>query len=541
MRRAVVGYRATVREGRRWAGGVVTRGAVGNAARRRPTATNGSDSSAETWRARTLGFWRDRLRRRFAGSLRGGFSRPRQDAVRLRSSARVVAAAPLLVPLALAAPVPAQAQEDAPPGPVAFWQTLGDPTLERLVVRALEANHDLRAAEARVREANATRVQATLDLAPVITASGGYSRQRLSSASFPGAAGRLPDQDVWDAGVQMSWELDVFGRLRNSLQGRNALLASAEEDVADVQVALVAEVARAYFDLRGAQDRLAVARRNAENQRRTLALTQDRLELGRGNAVDMERAQAQLSSTLATIPALEAEIAAVQHRVGVLLGQPPTSVVEQLSDEPRTVALPANLNVTNLEELVRARPDIRSAEQQLEASKAFVDAAKTDYLPRLSIGATAGYTAGAFDALGSSGTPRYAIGPVISWPLFDLGRVKTRVDAARASEAEAAAHYRQASLRALEDAETSLVSYARAREALQHLEEAAAASQRATELARLRFEEGAADFLEVLDAERTLLEAQDRAAAGRTDATNWLVSVYRALGGARLGDLNGSR
>ncbi|MGH7574012.1 MAG: efflux transporter outer membrane subunit [Longimicrobiales bacterium] len=448
----------------------------------------------------------------------------------------------LLVLLALSAPVATQAQVsgDAPPAAAAFWQSLGDPTLDRLVGQALEGNHDLRAVEARVREASATRVEAALDLAPSITAVGGYSRQRLSSATFPGTAGSLPDQNVWDAGVQMSWELDVFGRVRRSLQGRNALLASAEDDVGDTQVLLVTEVARAYFDLRGAQDRLAVARQNAENQRRTLELTQDRLELGRGNAVDTERAQAQLSSTLATIPALEAEIAAAQHRTGVLLGQPPTAVVEELGAEPRTLALPADLNVTNVEQLVRTRPDVRSAEQQHVASKAFVGAAKADYLPRLSIGATAGYTAGAFDALGNS-APRYAVGPVISWPLFDLGRVKTRVDAARAAEVGAAARYEQSILRALEEAETSLVSFERARERLQHLDDAAAASERATELARLRFEEGAADFLEVLDAERTLLEAQDRSAAGRTDATNWLVSVYRALGGVRPDGLGGSR
>lgn len=200
--------------------------------------------------------------------------------MRGRPHGRVWAASLLLAVLALLAPLTTQAQagRDTSPDAVSFWHALGDTTLERLVGQAIGANHDLRAVEARVREAGARRVEAALDLAPVITAVGGYSRQRRSSATFPGAPGRLPDQDVWDAGLQMSWELDVFGRLRNTLAGRNALLAAAEEDVSDVQVVLAAEVALTYFDLRGAQDRLAVANQNAENQRRTLGLTQDRLE-----------------------------------------------------------------------------------------------------------------------------------------------------------------------------------------------------------------------------------------------------------------------
>jgi outer membrane protein, multidrug efflux system len=365
----------------------------------------------------------------------------------------------------------------------------------------------------------------------VITASSAYSRQRLASATLPGASGTLPDQNVWDAGVRMSWELDVFGRTRNSVKGRGALIDAAEEDVRDVEVLLAAEIARVYFDLRGAQDRLAVARRNAENQRGTLQITLDRLEAGRGSGLDSERAQAQLSSTLAEIPALEAAIAAGQHRIAVLLGRPPASIAAELGDAQPDVELPALGGVADAEAVVRQRPDVRRAEHQLAARSAFVNAAKADYLPRLSISGVAGYTSNAFDRLGNSGTPRYAIGPVLSWPLLDLGRVKAGVEAARAGEIEADARYDQAVLRALEEVETSVIAYEKAVERLEHLEAAAAASERATELARLRFEEGVTDYLEVLDAERTQLEAQDRRAAGRTHATNGLIALYRALGG----------
>lgn len=446
----------------------------------------------------------------------------------------------LLGALFIAAPVGAQ-QERLPPSGNTFWKTLGDTTLERLIGRALEANRDLRAVEARVNESRAIRTEARLDLAPTITASAGYSRQRLASTTFPGAGGELPGQDLWDVGVQMSWEVDVFGRLRRSLRGQNALLAAAEEDVRDVHVILAADVARAYYDLRGAQDRLAVARQNAENQRRTLELTQDRLELGRGNALDTHRAQAQLSSTLASIPSIEAESAAHEHRISVLLGQSPGDTMPELHEATCPPELPAELNVAGTQQLILQRPDVRSAEQQLAARRAFVDAAKADYLPRLSIGAVAGYTAGDFNAIGNSGTPRYAIGPVISWPFLNLGRVKTRVNAARAGEAEAVARYEQTILSAREEAETSLAAYRGAYQRLEHLEAAAASSEQATALARLRFQEGATDFLEVLDAERTLLEAQDRLALARSAATTSLVSVFRAFGGRLSAEGNAAR
>lgn len=417
-----------------------------------------------------------------------------------------------------------------------FWQALGDTTLERLIGSALEANRDLHAVEARVHAARAVRTHTALELAPVVTATAGYSRQRLSSASVPGAVGSLPTQELWDGGVQLSWELDVFGRTRRSLQGQNALLASAEEDVRDVQVLLAAEVARVYFDLRGAQDRLEVARRNAENQHRTLELTLARLEAGRGTALDSERAQAQLSSTLAAVPALEAAIAAHRHRLAVLLGRRPASMQHELEGGARAPVLPAELPVPSAEEAVRSRPDVRSAANRVAAHRSFHGAAKAAYLPRVSIGGVAGYTAQQFDALGSTGTPRYVVGPVISWPFLDLGRVKAGVDAARAQASEATAYHEQAVLNALEEVETSLAAYEKGRERLHHLEDAAAASERATELARLRFEEGGTDFLEVLDAERRQLEAQDRLAEGRTDATNRLLAVYRAVGGRLKGE-----
>jgi NodT family efflux transporter outer membrane factor (OMF) lipoprotein len=435
--------------------------------------------------------------------------------------------APDSVPAA-AAPAPAAPAQGSP---AAFWKTLGDSTLDRLVTQGLEANHDVLAAAARVRSARAERSLSAFDLAPTVTVAGGYTRQQLSGASFPGLGSSFPDQDLWDVGLEASWEIDVFGRLRRNLQGQTALLGSANEDLRDVQVLLTAEVASAYLDLRGAQGQREVARRNAENQRRSLEVTQQRLDAGRGTAFDTERARAQLNTTLAAIPSLEARVASAQYRIGVLVGRPPASVAGELEAVAALPEPPAVIAVVSPDSLVRQRPDVVSAERRLAAETAFVGAAKADYLPRLSFGGQAGYTSDEFDRLGGTGTSRYALGPVISWPALNLGRVKARADIARAREAEARARYEQAVLRALGEVETSLVSYRMSRGRLERLEEAAAASERAADLARLRFEGGVTDFLQVLDAERTQLEAQDQLARSRTETVTAYVDLYRALGG----------
>lgn len=415
-------------------------------------------------------------------------------------------------------------------------QPSGDPVLDELIATALETNPGVRAVEARIDGARAFRFEAALDLGPRVTAVGGYTRQRISGAAFPDFGdGRLPDQDVWEVGTQLRWELDAFGRLRRSLSGRSALVGAAEEDVGAARVRLAAAVATAYHRLHGDEDRLAVARRNAENQRRTLDLTLERLDAGRGTALDTERARAQLSTTLASVPALEASLAASRHRIAVLLGREPGTAIEELAGTgpPRGLPeLPDRLAVPDDASLVMERPDVRGAARRRAAREAFVGSAKAEYLPRLSLQGGAGYTAEAFDAIGDSGTFRYGIGAVVEWPLFDLGRVKSRVDAAQAEEAEARELYANTVLEAREEVETSIITYNMARERLRHLADAAAASERATELARLRFESGATDFLQVLDAERRLLEAQDGLSAGRTEAATALVTVFQALGGA---------
>ena len=298
-----------------------------------------------------------------------------------------------------------------------------------------------------------------------------------------------------------------------------------------VQLALSAEVARTYFELRGAQRELRVAQRNAENQRHTLQLTNDRLDAGRGTALDRERATAQLNSTLALVPVLETRVAAAINRLGVLVGGSTAEWSTALVADTTFPAIPDRPAIDSVAAFVRARPDVRSAERAYAAQRTLVGAAKSDYFPRVNITAGAGYNGPKADSLGAVSSRRYAIGPVISWPLLDLGRVKTHVDVAKARAEEERARYDQVVLTAEEETQNALVAFDRAKTRLGYLRAAEEASERGADLARMRFTNGASDFLEVLDAERTLLEQQDQLVRGETDAVTAFVLLYKALGG----------
>jgi NodT family efflux transporter outer membrane factor (OMF) lipoprotein len=412
-----------------------------------------------------------------------------------------------------------------------FWGAIGDPMLARLIEEALRTSTSVDVAESRVTGARATRRVSAYDLGPTVTAVGSATRQRSSIAQGPGLTSQLPQRDLYDVGFDASWELDVFGRVNRTVSAYSTLASSAEHGLRDVQVSLAAEVARTYFELRGAEQQLAVARRNADNQRRTVSLTEDRLAAGRGNGFDTERAKAVLQLTLSAIPNVEAQIAADQNRIATLLGRAPGTLPAEWLAGGSLPALPDTVRIGSPEQLVRRRPDVLGAERQLAAQSLFVGAAQADYLPRISLAASAGYAATSFDSLSRRGSSRIVAGPVVTFPLLDLGRVKARVDVAHAREDEAKAQYSATVLRAMEETETSLVTYDRAHARLGLLNEAVRASTRASELAQQRFDAGLTDFLQVLDAQRTLLDAENQLALAHTQAATALVAVYKSVGG----------
>ncbi len=408
-----------------------------------------------------------------------------------------------------------------------FWKQFNDPTLDQLVDDALLANHDLRIALGHLAEARAARHQSLYDLAPTVTASAGHETQKYA----PVASGFPFTASYYDAGFDAFWELDLFGRVRRGVEANTAQLQGAEATLRDAQVSVTAEVARSYFELRGQQNQLAVARRNVENQQETLRFTSAQREAGRSTELDTSRAQAQLSTTLASIDPLEAAVSRSIHRLGVLTGREPNALQTLLSTPQELPPLPQITPVGDPAELLRRRPDIRVAERQLAASTALVGVAVGDLFPKVTFTGSFSYDAASLSGLGTGAGRAYGIGPGISWAAFDLGRVHAEVAGARARNDTALAQYEQTVLRALEETENALVTHARTRDQLAHALDAAQASAVAARLARVRYEGGAVDFLAVLDAERTQLETEDRLAQTRTDAATSLIAVYKALGG----------
>jgi multidrug efflux system outer membrane protein len=297
-------------------------------------------------------------------------------------------------------------------------------------------------------------------------------------------------------------------------------------------VSLIAEVARNYIELRGAQRQLAVAQKNAENQKNTLDLTVVRLEAGRGTELDTSRAREQLNTTIATIPPLETAIKRAIYRISVLAGKQPQALEAELQRAAPLPITPQIVSIGKPADLLRRRPDIRSAERSLAATTARIGVATAELFPIVTVvGTDIGFSALKLADLGDIGSRSYTIGPSITWSAFNWWRVKARIREADARTEAQLARYERAVLGALEETENALVNYGRQQARLSSLRDAAAASEKAHQLAHLRYEDGIADFLTVLDAERRLLEAQDRLAASETSAATALISVYKALGG----------
>jgi multidrug efflux system outer membrane protein len=412
-----------------------------------------------------------------------------------------------------------------------FWSDLGDTTLAALIREAQRANMDVRVAQARLTSARAERRLAAFDLAPTVTGAGSASRQQLSLAQTPGLIRQLPAQQLWDAGFDATWELDMFGRVGRNVRAQGALSEASEYGLADVQVTVASEVARTYFDLRGAQRQLVVSERNASNQRKIVKLTEDRLAAGQGTAFDTERAKSVLYLTLSATPLLQSRIALDRNRLGVLLGRGSAALPASLLDSAPPPRLPDTVFVGSPDQLVHRRPDVLRAERQLAAQSLFLGSARAEYLPRVTLGARIGSASRSSDSLFKSGNSRFQVGPVVSFPLFDIGRVRERVAVARAGQDEAQAEYDAAVLGAIEESEGSLVTYDRAHARLAILESAVRSSSRATDLAQQRFEAGLTDFLQVLDAERTQLDAESQLEEARTSAATALVAVYKAVAG----------
>jgi multidrug efflux system outer membrane protein len=411
----------------------------------------------------------------------------------------------------------------------AWWRQFEDPVLDGLVDRALSANLDLRIAMARVAEARALFQDRRLDYAPRagVVAAGISSKQQQ-----PGSGEARVESETYQAGFDAAWEIDLFGRVRHGVEAASAEAGAARADLRDVQVTVAAEVARNYFELRGAQTRLGVARRNLATQRDTVRVTQARFDVGGSDPIDVASAKARLSATEATIPALVTAERQAAHRLAVLVGERPGALDELLVARPEAVRPFAKaLPIGEAGDLLRRRPDVQAAERRLAAQTARIGVATADLFPRVSVTGFVGFLSGDLSSLGGSASRAWSVAPAVSWPGLDLGGARARLRAQEARGDASLAEYDQTVLRALEDVENALVSYSQRQAQLRSLTDQASASRQAAELARIRYREGVIDFLVLLDAERTLLAAEDAVSVAETGVNTDVAAVYKSLGG----------
>lgn len=425
----------------------------------------------------------------------------------------------------------------AVPTEAEFWRGFGDPVLSALVETALRDNHDLRIALSRYDSANALLRGAKFDRLPTITAEADASDSRTSADQAPGSTRSQRDSESYSVGARMVWELDFFGRVRKSVDARRADADALSADLQSLQVAIVAEVVRDYANLRGLQTRLHVAEENVASQAETLRLVEAGFNAGRGTEFDTSRARAQLASTNSRIPSLQADIAATMHHLAVLTGRAPDALLGELAPESVLPALPPGLDAGTPGDVLRRRPDIAAAESRLLAATKRIGVTKADMFPRFTLGGLFGSQSTDSGSLFNRDGETRLVALGIDWSFLDFGRVRAHIAAADADAQGELARYEQTVLHALEETENALSGYGHARQEDAQLVLAADSSAQAARLARIRYEAGAADLFEVLDAERSNLQAQDAAAQGRTRSFVRLVDLYKALAGGWPADL----
>ena len=436
--------------------------------------------------------------------------------------------APSEAPVAVADAEPALAT--AEPGEPAWWRGFGDPELDALIDKALAGNLDVARAVARVAQARALFTDARLDRFPRVTSEATYQASREQLPGFSSGPVTIEQADI---GFDAAWEIDLFGRVRHGIESAKADADAAGEDAASVRVTVVAEVARNYLELRGAQARRAVAEANLVSARETLRLTRVRREVGFQDPVDLESAQARVAATQALVPPLLAQEKRAARRLAVLAGQRPGVLDAELEASlPAQPGRSTPLPVGDVSDLLRRRPDVRAAERRLAAETARTGVATADLFPRVRVTGFVGLLSGDVSALFRSGASAWAVASSVTWPAFDLGGVRARLRAQEARGDESLAAYRQTVLGAIEDLQDALTTYKQRQAEVASLAAQVNASRRAAELARTRFRAGDIDFLRVLDADRVRLQAEDALTAAQTAANTDVVAVYKALGGA---------
>jgi NodT family efflux transporter outer membrane factor (OMF) lipoprotein len=447
------------------------------------------------------------------------------------------------------------------PEDAAWWRRFGDSKLSDLIRIAQQQNPTVQIAGVRVLQARAQLGAAIGDLYPQKQqVFGEVTHERLSDressrgltrdlAQRSGVRRNLPSLDnnsfwVTQFGLGASWELDLWGKFRRAAEGADASLMASVANYDDALVSLAAQVASAYVNIRTFEERLRIARDNAGIQRETLRLADVRFRNGETSETDVEQARSEYAQTRSQIPQLEIGLRQNQHALSVLLGMPPSNLQDLLGSGGPIPAAPAEVAIGIPADLLRRRPDIRSAEQQAAAQSAMIGATKADLYPAFSLSGTFGFLS--TDVGGADLSDAFdwksrvvSFGPAVVWNVLNYGQITNQVRAQDAAFQQAVLSYQNTVLQAQQEVEDALASFLGAQASVALLVEAAAAARRSVDLATIEYREGAADYTTVLTAQQNLLEQQDQLAVTRGSVAQALISLYRALGGgwqARVGE-----
>ncbi|MGO4406996.1 efflux transporter outer membrane subunit [Bosea sp. RAF48] len=408
--------------------------------------------------------------------------------------------------------------------PSEWWRTLRDPTLNALVEQAIAGNLDVAQAKARIREARATREQAVGALFPQVDGNASATRSRVAGVTRNG----------FRAGFDASWEIDLFGAQSRAVEAATYGTDAAFDDLDAAMLTLIGDVASTYVEARGLQARIALARSTARTQRETEALTRTRFRAGDISAIDTARATAQAASTESQIPLLETALAQNQHRLAVLIGRPPAATAPYFARAAAVPATPAPPRTGIPADVLRRRPDVRSAERLLAQATARIGQAEANRYPSVSLTGTISTAALKLGDLAKNSAIGWSIGPSLSVPIFNGGELAAAVDAARAQRDRNDAAFRLTVLTALQDVEDSLVGLRQERIRLGSLSEAAQASTQAAQLSRALYTSGNASFLDVLEAQRTQFGAEEALIQSRVTLATQFIALNKALGGGWL-------
>ena len=423
-------------------------------------------------------------------------------------------------------------ETNSEPVDAAWWKSFHDAELDALIRRAAQSNLTLHIAEARVREARAQRGVVAAAEGPTIGPEGSYTRNRFSDNGFPPLPATTPlDYDLYRAGFDASWEIDLFGGTRRAVEAANAGIAAAEFNRDDVLRSLFSEVARDYINLQAFQRRLVIAQKNIEAQREIVQRTLDRQRAGLTTELDVQQATALLKSTEAQVPTLETGFKDSAYQLDVLLGQTPGRMLGELTNSAGIPSAPPEVPVGLPSDLLLRRPDVRRAESQLAAATANIGVAKAGLFPRFSLIGVVGLQSISASDWWTSGSRFWSAGPTMTWPVFQSGRIRANIHVQNARQEQALASYDQAVLLAFADVERSLTAYAKEQIRRQSLTESVQANAKALALANDLYGHGLTDFLRVLASERGMYQSQDALVQSDQMVAVNLVALYKALGG----------